>query len=191
MISARRNHRLRRSLQCLAFAGAATTSLLVALAPPAWAKIAVGQGIAGVRIGDSMSRVRQLLGAPDASPYTSHGEWMYSSPQTLGGFVGFRAGTEGHEHITSGVTYVQTSSHTQHTAAGVGPGSSYSAVRRAYPGYHCDRLNGAGTGIRACWVKTHRRGQQVTTAFYFDGGRSVAFVVVAGQAYQLRAELAL
>lgn len=129
----------------------------------------VGQGIAGVRIGDSMSRVREVLGTPSASPYTSHGEWLYSSPQTLGGFVGFRAGTEGHEHVTSGVTYVQSSSHVQRTAAGIGPGSTYSQLHRTYRGYQCDRMNGAGTGVRACWTTTRYRRQTVTTAFYFEG----------------------
>ncbi len=191
-MSARHDHRRRRPMRRLACVAAATASLLVAAPIPlASAKIAVGQGIAGVRIGDSMSRVRQLLGAPAASQYTSHGEWMYSSSRPLGGFVGFRAGAEGHERITSGVTYVQTSSHTQRTRAGVGPGSSYNGFRRAYPGYHCDRLNGPGTGVRACWEKTRYDGQEITTAFYFDGGTKVAFVVVAGQSYQLRAEFAL
>ncbi|HEX4837972.1 MAG TPA: hypothetical protein VFV03_05555 [Solirubrobacteraceae bacterium] len=138
-----------------------------------------------------MSKVTKVLGTPNSSPYTSHGEWQYSSPQKLGGFVGFRAGTEGHEHLTSGVTYIQTSSHQQRTAAGVGPGVAYSQFRRAYPGYRCDRMNGAGSGIRACWTKSRLHGQKVTTAFYFEGGPKVAFVVVAGQSYQLRAELAL
>ncbi|HLM84646.1 MAG TPA: hypothetical protein VK272_00505 [Solirubrobacteraceae bacterium] len=68
-----------------------------------------------------MSKVTKVLGAPDSSPYTSHGEWQYSSPQKLGGFVDFRAGTEGHEHLTSGVTYIQTSSHEQRTRLASAP----------------------------------------------------------------------
>jgi len=158
--------------------------LIAAPATIASAQIVVGQGIAGIRIGDSMSRVKEVLGTPSASPYTSHGEWQYSSPQALVGFVGFRAGTEGHEHITSDVTYIQTSSNTQRTAAGIGPGSTYSQLHRAYRAYRCDH-------IRACWTTTRYRGQTVTTAFYFAGGPKVAFVVVAGHSFQLRAELAL
>jgi len=183
-MSAWREGAVRRSLlQRLGLAASASVAvLIVAPAPLASAQIVVGQSIARVRIGDSMSRVRELLGTPSASPYTSHGEWLYSSPQTLGGFVGFRAGTQGHEHVTSGVTYVQTSSHAERTAAGIGPGSSKSQLRRAYGGYHCD--------VRACWTATRNQGQTVTTAFYLEGGQ-VAFVVVAGHSFQLRAELAL
>jgi len=181
----------RVSLRRLAVAAAAWAGLLTVAASPASAQIVTGQGIAGVRIGDSMSKVAKVLGTPDSSPYTSHGEWQYSSPQKLGGFVGFRAGTEGHEHLTSGVTYIQTSSREQRTAAGVSPGAAYSQFRRVYPGYRCDRMNGAGSGIRACWTKSRFHGQKVTTAFYFEGGPKVVFVVVAGQSYQLRAEFAL
>jgi hypothetical protein len=52
-------------------------------------------------------------------------------------------------------------------------------------------LNGSGSGIRACWTKSRLHGQKVTTAFYLEGGTKVVFVVVAGESYQLRAELAL
>jgi hypothetical protein len=153
------------------------------------AQIVPGQGIAGVRIGDSMARVRSWLGAPSPSPSPAHGEWLYSSPQPLGGFVGFRAGTEGHERVTAGVTYVQTSSPTQRTAAGIGPGSSSSQFHHVYRTYRCDHMDGSGS--RACWTRTRYGQQTITTAFYFEGGSTVVFVVVASQAYQLRAKLAL
>ena len=189
---ARRKPLVHKSLRRLGLAAAVAVALFIgSTAPPASAQIVVGRSVAGVRIGDSMAQVRKLLGPPNPSPYTSHGEWQYSSPQTLGGFVGFRAGTEGHEHVTTGVTYVQTSSHGQRTAAGIRPGSSYSQFHRAYPGYRCDRMNGAGSGLRACWARGRYGRQTVTTAFYFEGGTKIAFMVVAGQLFQLRAEFAL
>jgi hypothetical protein len=163
--------------------------LIGAPIPLASAQIVVGKGIASVRIGDSTSQVTKLLGTPSTSPYTSHGEWLYNAP--LNGIVGFRAGTEGHEHITTDVTYVETASHRQRTGAGVGPGSSSSQFHGAYRGYRCDHLNGASSGLRACWTTTRSRGQTVTTAFYFAGGPKVVFVVDAGHSFQLRAQLAL
>jgi len=176
-----------RPLRGIGLTVAASLGVLIAAPIPlASAQIVVGQGIAGVRIGDSMSQVTKVLGAPSTSPYTSHGEWLYSAP--LSGIVGFRAGTEGHERVTSGVASVQTSSRAQRTAAGIGPGSAYSQVHRAYPHYRCNRL---GTGFRACWATTRYRSANVTTAFYFEGGHQIAFVVIAAYSYQLRAQLAL
>src|SRR5512142_2483779 len=60
-----------------------------AFAPAASAKIVVGQSIAGVKLGDTQARVRQVLG----KPASAQGVWDY--PKTLMGVVGF----DSHRHV--------------------------------------------------------------------------------------------
>ncbi|MHB8531312.1 MAG: hypothetical protein ACYDC2_01190 [Solirubrobacteraceae bacterium] len=170
----------------MSLAGCVAITVFVGSAASASGQIVVGQGIAGARIGDSVSQVEAVLGKP-TTPLTEHGELFYSSL----GYVGFQAGTEGHEHVTSGVTYVETFSRAQRTPAGVGPGTPYARLHGKYPHYRCDREHGPKSPLRACWTRTRSGGQSVTTAFYFDGEPKVAFVVVAGQSFQLRAKLAI
>jgi hypothetical protein len=112
------------------------------VAPPAVARIELERGIAGVRIDDSSAHVRRVLGRPDRIVPPA---WVYGAP--LGGGVGF-------DHARR-VNDVWTTSHRQRTRAGVGPGSSLRALRRAYRHARCYRRSRRGAVV-LCVLRSRR-----------------------------------
>ncbi|MGN6189713.1 MAG: hypothetical protein ACTHOE_12525 [Conexibacter sp.] len=140
------------SLRTLCVAAAVGLTATVG-AVPAQARIVIGQGIAGVRIGDGQRHVRRVLGRPDRVIPPA---WAYGAP--LHGRVGF-------DHRRR-VNDIWTTSRRQRTRAGVGPGSSVAAVRRAYRHARCFRGR-HGDAIVLCALRSHRRGRTVETDFLF------------------------
>jgi len=129
---------------CLLAAGAITSG--------AQARIVIGQGIAGVKIGDGQARVTKVLGSHHrVVPPT----WVYGRTH-----VGF-----GH---TRHVNDIWTTSRRQRTSRGIGPGASVAAVRRAYPDVRCYRRSRRGP-IVACGLRTKHRHRTIKTDFLFDG----------------------
>jgi hypothetical protein len=108
----------------LAWCAAISTLAALRLAPGAFATIVVGQGIAGVKLGESQTQVRKLLGKPR---YIQPPGWGYGNP--LGGWVGF--------DFNHRVNDIWTTSRRQTTNDGIGPGASVSSVKRAYPNVKC------------------------------------------------------
>jgi hypothetical protein len=120
--------------------------------PDASAKIVVGQGIAGVKLGESEAQVRKQLGKPR---YVQPPGWGYGNP--LGGWVGF--------DFQQRVNDIWTTSRRQRTNRGIGPGASVRAARRAYPKARCYRH--AGRWSLLCIIKSHRHGNVTETDFFF------------------------
>jgi len=114
--------------------------------------IVVGQGVSGVRLGDSPKRVTASLGTPASTqpPY-----WTY--PQ-----VGGRITLENNE-----VTDVWTESTAERTSNGIGPGISRQRLKRVYPNSQCKAAR--YTSALACSLFTKVRGRSVETDFLILG----------------------
>jgi hypothetical protein len=118
-------------------------------------RIVVGEGMAGVALGERRQQLAAVLGRPTAivPPY-----WDYAR-----GLDG-RAALEQNR-----VTDLWTRSPTQKTASGVGPGVSMRRLRRAYRAIRCNK---AGHGSDAiCVLRSHHRGMVVETDFMVERGR--------------------
>jgi hypothetical protein len=132
---------------------------LMVAAPAATAAIVVGQGIAGIKLGDSEAQVSSALGAPSLQqPPDTQGvvSWNYTKPPLMG-VVGFTAG-----HVTG----MWTDSKQQRTSKRVGPGSSLAQVRKAYPAAKC-ATGPFGPKSLVCTVKSKYQGRVVETTFPF------------------------
>jgi hypothetical protein len=114
--------------------------------------IVVGQGVSGVRLGDSPKRVTAILGKPASTqpPY-----WTY--PQ-----VGERITFENNE-----VTDVWTESIAERTSNGVGPGTSRQHLRSAYPKSQCKTAR--YTSAQACSLLSTIHGRSRETDFLILG----------------------
>jgi len=123
-----------------------------AVAPSAQATIVPSRGIAGVRLGYSMKRVRHALGKPRrvAPP-----AWEYGRP--LRGRVSFN-----HRRR---VDDIWTVSPRQRTRRGIGPGASLRRFRLSYPRVHCRGRHRR----RVCIVAAHHNGRTTKTFFAFRG----------------------
>ena len=130
-------------------------------ATAAAAKIFVGQGMAGVKLGDTPTRTRSVLGKPtqvlnrvkgEAEFYYYDNGKIASAAYTMIQFINNRA------------VAVTTTSPKQKTDKGVGPGSSLSKVKRTYPAAACKTFP---FGAVQCDLHTRRHGRKVTTGFMF------------------------
>ena len=135
------------------------TAMMLTVAPVAHASIVVGQGIAGVKLGDSEAQVTQILGPPSLQqPPDSQGvtSWNYTKAPLLG-VVSFTNGD---------ATGMWTASKKQKTSKGVGPGSSLAQVRKAYPKAKCS-TGPFGPKSLICTLKSKYHGHAVETTFPF------------------------
>jgi hypothetical protein len=151
---------MRRSISVVAVLGLLSAAIMAA-ASAAEAKIVVGQGIAGVKIGQTPTQVEGMLGSPTFKqpPSQALTAWDYHrSPLDLQ--VDF---THGH------VSGMWTAAKQQRTSKGISIGSSPAQVRRAYPKAKCTPgagpAPGPGEESLACVVKSRYHGQTVETAF--------------------------
>jgi hypothetical protein len=135
---------------------AASLCCVVLLAPvaPVTARIRPSHGIAGVGIGASAAHVRAVLGRPHRVIAPA---WGYGAP--LNGRVGFD-----HRHR---VGYVWSANRSQRTRKGIGPGSSFRAMRRAYPQIPCRRTRNATR--RLCTLNFHEGRRRVRCDLLFHG----------------------
>ena len=129
-------------------------------ADPAAAKI-THAGIAGVDVGMNENAVRDKLGTPSST-----------SGDEGGGTMRLEYRRRKLEVLLRGdaVIRVRTTSRSQRTAAGVGPGISQAAMMRKLRGERC----GTALGARVCWV--------------LDGSTVMTFVCRRGRV--MRAEVA-
>ncbi len=146
-------HRIIRRLAVSILVGATAATWTAA---DASAKIVVGQGIAGVKLGESQTQVRRHLGKP---AYVQPPAWGYRNP--LDGQVSL----DYHRHVND----IWTTSRRQKTNRGIGPGSSVKAARRAYPNARCYQY-GRSTGV--CVLRTRNHQRVVETDFWFRGALS-------------------
>jgi hypothetical protein len=117
-----------------------------------FAGIVIGQGIAGIRLGESYHQTTRRLGKP-ASVVPP--DLFYGAP--LDGHVGFG--------FKQRVNDIETSSTAQRTSRHVGPGASAQSVLRAYPRLKCYRNTPNWSMI--CLVISRYNHRPVETDFLF------------------------
>lgn len=140
---------------------AALAAFLTALAVPAAAQamVQLDRGIAGARLGNSQAEVRAALGKPAR---------VIEGSNDFGPFVSFRyrgglsVNFQGRKRVSS----VSTSGRGDRTAAGVGVGSSESAVKAKVKGVKCETV----AGSRSCHTHEFTAGRRVTD-FLIGGGK--------------------
>lgn len=133
-------------------------------AADASARIVIGQGIAGIKLGQSGTQVRKILGKPS---YVQPPGWGYGNP--LGGWIGFDSKQR--------VNDIWTTSKYQRTNKGIGPGSSIGAVRRAYPKVQCYRH--AGRWRLLCVLRSRHHRYTIYNELLFMGRLSEVDIFLA------------
>lgn len=131
---------------------------LVALMPTAAsaqapAGIVVGQGVAGINLGQSKQEVRQTLGDPFRREPTF---WAFDKPCLC--TVNFR-----HNSVSA----IDTSSKSLRTDRGIGVGTSFEKTTEAYPEAKCYHPGVYGDTSQFCVVRSTYKGQAVKTTFAF------------------------
>jgi hypothetical protein len=132
-------------------------------APVAQATIVIGQGVAGVKIGDTEAQVVKTIGPPGfREHFEDHGgETVWKYPKGFSGVIGFDH--KGH------LTGMWTSSTQQRTNKGIGISSSPAQVEKAYPKAKCKLGTGPGAGpgeeSMGCILKSKYHGHTTETAF--------------------------
>jgi hypothetical protein len=149
---------MRRSISAIAVLGLLTSAAIMAAASTAEATIVVGRGMDGVTLGESQAQVMTTLGEPAYKMPGQNGETSWGYPKTLEGRVGFDRQLQ--------VDGMWTISRHQKTSKGVGPGSSLSKTRKAYPAAKC-ATGPFGPKSLICTLKSHYQGRGVETAFLF------------------------
>jgi hypothetical protein len=140
----------------------ATAVLFALAAAPASAKIVVNRSIAGVRLNMTQQQVLDLHPDPSGDITNQALDTIYTY-KNLGVKVTFRP-----HGSTNNVTSIEVYRRGQRTAAGVGVGSSYRAVRAGVPGVRCIHAPG-NPRQRWCTVKSGRK----QTTFVISSARRV------------------
>jgi len=133
--------------------------------------IVVGQGMAGVRVGESEAQATRTLGKPIRA--------NVPNPDLGGGSVS-------QEYPTVYVTYNQEGdvsvldarSPKLKTDEGISLGSSRADVHKKYPGVMC--IPAKPHFSLKCFMVESRDGQPVQTSFYFDSSNTVRDIEVFG-----------
>jgi len=120
-------------------------------------QIAIGRGIDGIRIGESETQLLARLGKPTS---VSAPSWNY--PRSLRGSVEF--------DYWHRVVDIYTSSRSARTRSAVGPGSTFKAMKRAYPGARCFAAP-RGRWRRLCSVRAKQNGMRIESDFLFTANR--------------------
>lgn len=144
------------SLARVAVAVALGFSACALVAPMAGAAIVPGQGVAGVKLGDSEGKVRGRLGKPFAVDHY-HGVTVLRYGKPFLGTLSLK------HHEVDGILTV---SKNQKTDKGVGPGSSYAQTTSAYPEASCSEGTW-GPDSSTCVLKSEYKGRAVETDFVF------------------------
>jgi hypothetical protein len=158
---------MRRSISIVAILGLFVSVGTLALVPAAFAKIVIGQGVAGVSIGQSPAQVEGVLGSPTFKQPPSQGltAWDYhKSPLDLQ--VDFTGGS---------VIGMWTTAPQQRTSKGISIDSTPAEVRKAYPKTKCTPgagpQPGPGEQSLACVVRSRYHGKIVKTYFEWRNDR--------------------
>lgn len=130
--------------------------VMAASAATADGRIKLQKGIAGVKLGQSMAKVRGKLGKPKSVKTGTNNYGPYTQFFYTGLQVDFQD--------NGGATFVATTRKSEKTAGGVGPGSSRAKLIAKVKGVSCP----AGDGI--CQVGSTARGRKVTL-FELAGGK--------------------
>jgi hypothetical protein len=134
------------------------------------AEIIPGVGIGGLKLGDSSARVTALFGKPGVLQKNGGEQnWLYA-PATPVDWVAVRV--KGKRKTTQGI---ETESRKQRTSKGIGPGSSLSALKNAYPELTCKTL-ALTVKFLSCWILTPIHGLKVATNFTLPHGKPVQLV---------------
>jgi hypothetical protein len=143
-------------------------SAAVAIPASANAAIVPQRGIAGVNLGQTAKKVRQIAGTPVRVRRGSNEIGSYTVYVYRGLTVNFFAGSQ--------VTAVSTGARTQRTSGGIGVGSTEAELTTAIPAVTCETLG----GFRSCVLGTQEPGQKVTL-FALKGGKvkrvTISFVI--------------
>jgi hypothetical protein len=131
---------------------------LVALMPTvacaqAPAGIVVGQGVAGINLGESKQQVRQALGTPFRQEPTY---WVFNKPCLCD--VSFR-----HNSVSA----IDIFSKSLHTDRGIAAGTSFEKTTEAYPEAKCYHPGVYGETSQYCVVRSTYKGHAVKTTFAF------------------------
>ena len=141
---------------------AASLCALLSLAAAAEAKIVIGVGLAGVKLGDTPARVKAVLW-----PVLGHPDFIIGTTQHPATWYWFP------HHATSGealysvdfnsnvVDVLFTTSTKERTNKGIGPGSTAKALHKAYPHLKCGRPY-VGAAWQCLFVN-HSHGREVDT----------------------------
>lgn len=125
------------------------------LAARAQASIVIGQGAAGIRLGDSESFVLEKFGEPNRS---EPGFIVYLKKPCL-------CSLDLGQHQVVGIDIVGKQH--QWTSKGVGVGTSYEKTVAAYPEAKCYHPPVYGKTSRYCVLKSEYKGRAVKTIFAF------------------------
>jgi hypothetical protein len=152
-----------RTLARLGCALAAVGFALIVCAA-AQARVILGVGIDGVRLGMTHSAVARVLG---------HG-----SLEPGGGQYDYRRDTYQVVFVSGHVTSVETFARSQRTLNGMGVGTSLARLRARDPDVRCVPSNGE----LDCYLGSIHRGHRYTD-FYFEDGPSSMTAVIVGDGY--------
>jgi hypothetical protein len=136
----------------------AALAITATLAAVADAKVVVGQGIAGVRLGDSRATVQHVFGKGRFCS-SGNGETSCDYGRALQGRVSFDQ--------QGRVVDLFTGSCKQRTSAGIHPGcgsrkgSSLQNIKKAFPGIKCEVTG----GFASCSRFSRYHGRTVSTSF--------------------------
>ena len=143
-----------------------TMAVIVTAPASAAAAIVVGEGAKGLKLGDTGTTVKSVLGKPRRIQKYAGGEsWFWKNYWI----------TLTTRHIVRGI---ETRDPGQKTSRGIGPGSSTAALKKAYPGVKCKT---SLVPDLICTLSTSRTGKKVRTGFViFKGKVSIVDIGTVG-----------
>ena len=144
----------------LGVAWLAVLALTATLPASAEARIVIGDRIGDVSLGDSSSAVRAKLGKPARVQTYPGGSSIFYARNAPVYWITLTSANR--------VRGIETRSTRQKTSRGIGPGSSLSALRAAYPRAVC---KDGFVAERTCELRSTIQSRSVLTQFVFFGGR--------------------